>query len=113
MLNISLLGYGHHFPKCEIDSRGKDSLAGGHAVVPVDVGGVLHHQQAPVGQLQSDGLDVARGIFPSRVTVPENKVPASSEGHGRNRTAWNQFPLIISMFAYVVPTIFVSVHRID
>lgn len=111
MLNISFLGYSHQFPKCEVDSWGKHSLAGGQTVVPIHIGGVLHHQQAPMGQLQLDGLDVACCILPSGSAVPEDKVPASSEGHGCNGTAGNQFPLVISMLTYVVLTIFVPVKR--
>lgn len=39
----------HHFPKCQVDSWSKHSLADGHAVVPVHISGVLYHQQAAMG----------------------------------------------------------------
>lgn len=46
---INSLDYSPHFPEREVDPWGKHSLTGGQAVVPVHVGGVLHHQQAAMG----------------------------------------------------------------
>lgn len=43
--------------------------------------------------------------------MPKNKVPAGSEGHRRDGAAWDQFSLVISVFAYVVQTVFVSVNE--
>lgn len=76
-------------------------------MVPVGVGGVIHHQEASVGQLQPDHLHRPPGPLPSRVFVPEEEVSASAKGDGRDGAPRGQFSLIVSVLPNVVQTIFV------
>lgn len=100
-------GQRHHISKCQVDSRSQEFLATGQAVVPVTVGGEVHHQQAPMLQLQLDSLNVARGVFASGILVPEDKVPAGSKGHGCDGAARGQLSLIISVLPHVIVTVLI------
>lgn len=78
-------------------------------MVPVQVGGVVHHEQAAMGKLQLHRLYVPRGVFPSGSSVPEEEVPAGPKGHGSNGTLWNQLSLVITVLPHVITPVFVPV----
>lgn len=109
-MNISLPGPGQDFPEGEVDPGGQHPPAWGQAVVPVQVGGVLHEEQAAVGQLQGDPPRARRSSLPAVIPVPEHEIPAGSEGHGGDGAAGNQLLLIVPVLPDVVQAIFVPVH---
>lgn len=78
-------------------------------MVPVGIGGVVHHEEASMGQLQPDHLHCPPGSLPSRVFVPEKEVSASAKGDRSDGAAGGQFSFIVSVLPNVVTAIFVPV----
>lgn len=109
-MNVSLPGPGQDFPEGEVDPGGQHPPAWGQAVVPVQVGGVLHEEQAAVGQLQGDPPRARHSSLPTVIPVPEHEIPAGSEGHGGDGAAGNQLLLVVPVLPDVVQAIFVPVH---
>lgn len=109
-LNISLLGAGQDFPEGEVDPGGQHPPAWGQAVVPVQVGGVVHEEQAAVGQLQGDPGCARHPSLPTAIAAPEHEIAAGSEGHGGDGAAGNQLLLIVPVLPDVVQAVFVPVH---
>lgn len=97
-----------HLPEGQVDPGAQDPLAAGQAVVPVAVGGVVHHQEAAVLQLQPDRMEAAAGGgLASGGAVPEDKVPAGSKGGGGYGAAGDQLPLVVSVLPHAVLPVFV------
>lgn len=76
-------------------------------MIPVSVGWVVQQQQASVGQLQPDHLHPPAPVLSSAVPVPQDEVPASTEGDRGDRAPWGQFSFIISVLPNVVTAIFI------
>lgn len=109
-LNISLLSPRQDFPEGEVDPGGQHPPAWGQAVVPVHVGGVLHEEQAAVGQLQGDPARACHPSLPPAIPVPEHEIPAGSKGHGGDGAAGNQLLLVIPVLPDVIQAVFVPVN---
>lgn len=76
-------------------------------MVPEDVGGVFHEEQAAVGQLQGDPARAWHPSLAAVIAVPEHEIPAGPEGHGGDGAAGNQLLLIITVLPDVVQAVFV------
>lgn len=96
-----------NFPKGQIDSGRQHFLADGQAMVPVAIGGEVHHQQTAMIQLQLDWCDSSGGGFAPRSPMAEDEVPAGTEGYRGNGAARKQLPLVVSMLSDVVVAIFI------
>lgn len=100
-----------NFTKSQIDPWSQNLLSHGKTVVPVCVGRVVHHEQAPVGQRQPDHRHPPGGAFPTGILMPEDKVSAGTKGDRGDGAPRGQFSFIISVLPNVVTAIFIPAMR--
>ena len=70
----------YHLAKCQIYPHPRDSESDGKGVIPVDVGGMVHHKEHSMLERDHHSGYLAGGLTAPCVTVTEDKVTRLAKG---------------------------------